>query len=175
MHDACPLRQGVSGVSWAVVTIAVALCSSCSRRPGETSSEQSAGREQTTPSVGSAARVSNEPPANTFEHPALQEWLVHERWQGDLDRIVNGRILRGDHDGHVEPTSVCRGFHGSAKAVIAGDPGEQLSRFEDLSGREVYYFINTIPYENLRRLSEDLLRDDQPADGLRPEDHCESI
>src|SRR5580765_8161938 len=91
MRDACTLRQGAS---WAVIATVIALCSSCSRRPGETSSAPSAGREQTTPSAGSAARLSNEPPVNTFEHPALQEQLVHEKWHGDLDRIVNRRILR---------------------------------------------------------------------------------
>jgi membrane-bound lytic murein transglycosylase MltF len=239
MHNACTLRQGVSGVSWAVVTIAIALCSSCSRRPGETSSAGSARREQTTPSVGSAARLSNEPPANTFEHPALQERLVHERWHGDLDGIVNRRILRvlvapnklGFYfDGseiHGASYEFCREFerflnhklhtgnlaihlvfipvgrdsllpkladgygdliatmmvtssqpqyavdftdplYDDAKAVIVSGPGEQLARFEDLSGREVYYFSNTIPYENLRRLSEDLLRDGKPPIHLTP-------
>ena len=239
MHGACTLRQGVSGVSWAVVTIAVALCSSCSKRPaGETSSARNAGSEQTTRSVGSAARLSNEPPANTFEHPALQERLVHERWHGDLDHIVDRRILRvlvapnklGFYfDGseiHGALYEFCREFerflnhklhtgnlaihlvfipvgrdsllpkladgygdliatmmvtssqpqyvdftdplYDDAKAVIVSGPGDQLSRIEDLSGREVYYFSNTIPYENLRRLSEDLLRDGKPPIHLTP-------
>src|SRR5215469_738810 len=60
-----------------VVAIAIALCSSCRRHPGQ----------------GGAARLSNEP-ANTFEHPALEERLVHERWRGDLDGIAKRRILR---------------------------------------------------------------------------------
>ena len=236
MRDACTLRQVVS---WAVVAIAIALCSSCSRRPGETSSARSAGKEQTTPSVGSAARLSNEPPANTFEHPALQEQLVHEKWHGDLDGIVNRRILRvlvapnklGFYfDGseiHGALYEFCREFerflnhklhtgnlaihlvfipvgrdsllpkladgygdlvatmmvtssqpqyavdftdplYDDARAVIVSGPGEQLSRLEDLSGREVYYFSNTIPYENLRRLSEDLQRDGKPPIHLTP-------
>jgi membrane-bound lytic murein transglycosylase MltF len=65
------------------LAIAVALCLSCSRRPGETSSAR-----------GGAARLANEPPANTFEHPALEERLVHEQWHGDLDGIAKRRILR---------------------------------------------------------------------------------
>ena len=199
----------------------------------------SAGREQTTPSVGSAARLSNEPPANTFEHPALQEQLVHEKWHGDLDGIVNRRVLRvlvapnklGFYfDGseiHGALYEFCREFerflnhklhtgnlaihlvfipvgrdsllpklaegygdlvatmmvtssqpqyavdftdplYDDARAVIVSGPGEQLSRLEDLSGREVYYFSNTIPYENLRRLSEDLQRDGKPPIHLTP-------
>ena len=236
MRDSCTLRQVVS---WAVVAITIALCSSCSRRPGETSSARSAGREQTTPSAGSAARLSNEPPANTFEHPALQEQLVHEKWHGDLDGILNRRILRvlvapnklGFYfDGseiHGALYEFCQEFerflnhklhtgnlaihlvfipvgrdsllpkladgygdlvatmmvtssrpqyavdftdplYDDARAVIVSGPGEQLSRLEDLSGREVYYFSNTTPYENLRRLSEDLQRDGKPPIHLTP-------
>ena len=91
MRDACTLRQVVS---WAVVATAIALCSSCNSRPGETSSARGAGKKETTPPAGSAARLSNDPPENTFEHPALQEQLVHEKWHGDLDGIVNRRLLR---------------------------------------------------------------------------------
>ncbi len=83
MRDAFTLRQVVS---WALVATAISLCSSCSRRPGETSSARSAGKEQTTPSA--------EPPPNTFEHPSLQEQLIHEKWRGDLDGMVKRRILR---------------------------------------------------------------------------------
>ena len=236
MRDACALRQVVS---WAVVVTAIALCSSCSRRPGETASTPSAGREQTTRSTGSAARLSDDPPVNTFEHPALQEQLIHEKWHGDLDDIVNRRILRvlvapnklGFYfDGteiHGALYEFCREFerflnhklhtgnlaihfvfipvgrdsllpklaegygdlvatmmvtsnqsqhavdftdplYDDAKAVIVSGPGEQLSRLEDLSGREVYYFSNTIPYENLRRLSADLQRDGKPPIHLTP-------
>jgi len=236
MRDACRLRQVVS---WAVVGTAIALSSSCGRRPGETSSAPNGGREQTSPSVGSAARLSNEPPANTFEHPALQEQLVHEVWHGDLDGIVKRRILRvlvapnklGFYfDGseiHGALYEFCREFerflnhklhtgnlaihlvfipvgrdrllprlaegygdlvatmmvtssqpqyavdftdplYDDAKSVIVSGPGEQLSHLEDLSGREVYYFSNTIPYEILRRLSEDLQRDGKPPIRLTP-------
>jgi membrane-bound lytic murein transglycosylase MltF len=224
MGDACTLRQVVS---WAVVATAVALCSSCSRRPGETSS------------VGSAARRSNEPSANTFEHPALQEQLVHEKWHGDLDGINNRRILRvlntpnkvgfyfDGREIHGALYEFCREFerflnhklhtgnlaihlvfipvghdkllpkladgygdlvatmmvtssqpqhavdftdplYDDARAVIVSGPGEQLSRLEDLSGREVYYFSNTVPYENLRRLNDDLQRDGKPPIHLTP-------
>ena len=81
-------------VSSTAIAIAVALCSSCSSRPGETSSAPGVGREHTAPSVGSAARQSNEPDVNTFEHPALQEQLIHEKWYGDLNGIVHRRLLR---------------------------------------------------------------------------------
>jgi membrane-bound lytic murein transglycosylase MltF len=236
MRDASKLRQVAS---WAVVAIAFALCSSCGRRPGETSSARAAGTEQTSPSAGSAARLSNEPPANTFEHPALEERLVHEKWHGDLDGIVKRRMLRvlvapnklGFYfDGseiHGAAYEYCREFerflnhrlhtgnlaihlvfipigrdsllpkladgygdlvatmmvtssqpqhavdftdplYDNAKAVIVSGPGEQLSRLEDLSGREVYYFSNTIPYENLHRLSEDLQHDGKPPIHLTP-------
>jgi membrane-bound lytic murein transglycosylase MltF len=235
MRDACALARVVS---WAVVATAIALCPSCSR-PGETSSASAAGREQTAPPVGSAARLSNEPPANTFEHPALQEQLIHEKWHGDLDGIVNRRILRvlvapnklGFYfDGsqiHGALYELCREFerflnrklhtgnlaihlafipvgrdrllpklaegygdlvvtmmvtsdqhqyavdftdplYDDARAVIVSRPGEQLSRLEDLSGREVYYFSNTVPYENLRRLNDDLQRDGKPPIHLTP-------
>jgi len=236
MRGACTLRQVVS---FAFVATAIALCSSCSRRPGETSSAPSAGREQTTPSVGSATRLSNELLLNTFEYPALQEQLVHEKWHGDLDGIVNRRILRvlvapnklGFYfDGstiHGALYEFCREFerflrhklhtgnlplhfafipvgrdnllpklaegygdlvatmmvtssqhryavdftnplYDDAKAVIVSGPHEELSQLEDLSGREVYYFSNTIPYENLRRLSQDLQRDGKPPIRLTP-------
>ena len=152
--------------------------------------------------------MSNETPANTFEHPALQERLVHEKWHGDLDGIDNRRILRvlvapnklGFYfDGseiHGALYEFCREFerflnhklhtgnlaihlvfipvgrdtllpklaegygdlvatmvtssqpqyavdftdplYDNARAVIVSGPGEQLSRLEDLSGREVY-------------------------------------
>jgi membrane-bound lytic murein transglycosylase MltF len=49
-----------------------------------------------------------------------------------------------------------------ARAVIVSGPGVQLSRLEDLSGREVYYFRNTILFEKLTRLSEDLQRAGKP-------------
>lgn len=236
MRDACTLRQVVV---LAVVASALAVCSSCSRRAGETSSAPSAGREESTPSAGSAARQSNEPPANTFEHPALQEQLVHEKWRGDLDGIANRRLLRvlvapnklGFYfDGteiHGALFEFCREFerflnhklhtgnlaihlvfipvgrdnllpklaegygdlvatlmvtssqpqhavdftdplYDDAKAVIVSGPSEQLSRLEELSGREVYYFSNTIPYENLRRLSADLQHGGKPPIHLTP-------
>ena len=38
----------------------------------------------------------------------------------------------------------------------------QLSRLEDLSGREVYYFNNATLYEKLRRVSEELQRAGKP-------------
>jgi membrane-bound lytic murein transglycosylase MltF len=225
MRDACTLLQVGA---WAVVATAIALCSSCSRGPGEA-----------TPSGGSAARLSSEPPVNTFEHPALQEQLVHEKWHGDLDGIVKRRFLRvlvapnklGFYfDGseiHGALYEFCREFerflnhklqtgnlavhlvfipigrdsllpklaegygdlvatmmvtssqpqyavdftdplYDDAKAVIVSGPGEQLSRLEDLSGREVYYFSNTVPYEKLSRLSEDLQRDGKPPIHLTP-------
>ena len=236
MHDARTLRHVVS---LAVVATAIALCLSCSRRPGETSSVRSAARDETTPSAGSASRLADEPPANTFEHPALQEQLIHERWHGDLAGIVDRRILRvlvapnklGFYfDGsqiHGALYEFCREFerflnhklhtgslaihlvfipvgrdrllpklaegygdlvatmmvtssqnpyavdftdplYDDARAVIVSGPGEQLSRLEDLSGRNVYYFSNTIPFENLRRLSEDLQRDRKPPIHLTP-------
>ena len=236
MCDACKFRRVVF---WAVAAATIALCSSCSRRPGESSSAGSAARKETSPSKGSAARLSNEPPENTFEHPALQEQLIHERWHGDLDGIVKRRILRvlvapnklGFYfDGstiHGALYEFCREFerflnhklhtgnlaihlayipvgrdnllpkladgfgdlvatmmvsssqpqysvdftdplYEDAKAVIVSGPGEQLSRLEDLSGRQVYYFSNTIPYENLRRLSADLQRDGKPPIDLTP-------
>ena len=230
MRDARKLRHVLS---LAAVATAIALCLSCSRRPGETSSVRSAAGEETTPSVGSASRLSGEPPANTFEHPALQEQLIYERWHGDLAGIVERRILRvlvapnklGFYfDGsqiHGALYEFCREFerflnqklhtgslaihlvfipvgrdrllpklaegygdlvatmmvtsgqppyavdftdplYDDARAVIVSGPGEQLSRLEDLSGRNVYYFSNTIPFETLRRLSEDLQRDRKP-------------
>src|SRR5260370_966809 len=106
MGGACTLRQVVA---WALVATAIAVCSSCGRRPGETSSARSAGREEATPSAGSASRLANEPQANTFEHPALQEQLVHEKWHGDLDGIVTRRILPL----LVPPTTLRFSFHSS--------------------------------------------------------------
>jgi hypothetical protein len=213
MPRAFTFRQVVSS---AIVALAIALRSSCSKGPGETSSAtRSAGPEQTTPSAGSAARLSNVPTENTFEKPALQEQLVHEKWQGDLNGIAKRRVLRvlvapnklGFYfDGseiHGALYEFCREFerflnhklhtgslaihlyfipvgreallpklsagygdlvatmmvaasgpqyavdftdplYEGAKAVIVSGPGEQLSGLEDLSGREVYYFQNTI-------------------------------
>jgi membrane-bound lytic murein transglycosylase MltF len=213
-----------------VAAIVIALGSSCSRRTG---------REQTTPSTGAASRMAEAPSTSTFEHPALQEQLVHERWHGDLDGIVKRRILRvlvapnklgfyfDGSEMHGAMYEFCREFerflnhklhtgnlaihfafipigrdnllpkladgygdlvgtlkvtssqpqhavdftdpvYDDAKAVIVSGPGEQLSRLEDLSGREVYYFSNTTSYENLQRLSEDLQRDGKPAIRLTP-------
>jgi membrane-bound lytic murein transglycosylase MltF len=207
----------------------MALCWSCSKRSSETSFK----------STGSAARRSNEPPANTFEHPALQEQLAHEKWHGDLDAIVNRRILRvlvapnklgfyfdgseihgamhefcqelehflnqklhtgnipfhlvfipigrdslqpklADGYGDLVATMVVTSsrpqyavdftdpLFDDARAVIVTGPGVQLSRLEDLSGREVYYFSNTTLYETLRHLSEDLQRDGKAPIRLTP-------
>jgi membrane-bound lytic murein transglycosylase MltF len=218
--------------AWAIVALAVALCVSCGRRHREASSGANpAGTNQT--ATGSAARMSNEPPASTFEHPALQERLMHERWHGDLDGIAKRRILRvlvspnilgfyfDGSEMHGAIYEFCREFerflnhrldtgnlaihfvfipvgrdmllqklsdgygdliatlmvtadrpefavdftdpiYDDARAVIVSGTGQPLSRLEDLSGREVYYFRNTIPYENLRRLSDDLKRDGKP-------------
>ena len=59
-------------------------------------------------------------------------------------------------------------LYDDARAVIVSGPGVQLSRLEDLSGREVYYFSNTTLYEKLRHLSEDLQRDGKPPIRLTP-------
>jgi membrane-bound lytic murein transglycosylase MltF len=59
-------------------------------------------------------------------------------------------------------------LYDDARAVIVSGPGERLSRLEDLSGREVYYFSNTTPFENLRRLSEDLQRGGKSPIQLTP-------
>jgi membrane-bound lytic murein transglycosylase MltF len=68
------------------------------------------------------------------------------------------------------------------KEVIVSGPGEQLSSLEDLSGREVYYFKNTIPYEKLRTLSERLRQDGKPpirltsaAEDLQTDDLLEMV
>ena len=230
MREARTLRRFILSV-----LVAGALLS-CSRRPDQASSAQT---EQSSPSVGSASRQATEPPASTFEHPALQEQLIHEKWHGDLDAIRKRRTLRilvapnklgfyfdgsqihgalheycseferflnhklhtgnlGIHvvfipvgrdsllprlaDGYgdlVATMMVTSGqpphavdftdpLYDDARAVIVSGPGQQLSRVEDLSGREVYYFSNTIPYENLRRLSEDLKRDGKPPVHLTP-------
>ena len=232
MRNDCTLVQVVS---CALVALAIALCSACSRPHGETSfAPQSTGKEKTTPSAGSAARLPNEPPGNTFENPALQEQLVHEKWHGDLDGIVKRRILRvlvapnklGFYfDGseiHGALFEFCQEFerflnhklhtgnlaihlffvpvgrdmllpklsegygdliatmmvtadrpqyaldfsaplYDDAKAVIVTGPGNHLTRLEDLSGREVYYFRNTILYDRLSRLGEGLRRDGKPS------------
>jgi membrane-bound lytic murein transglycosylase MltF len=223
-------------VSCALVTLAVALGSSCNHHPGETSpAARGAGEERPSSSVGSAARLSDEPFRNTFERPALQEQLVHEKWYGDLDGIAKRRTLRvlvapnklGFYfDGteiHGALYEFCREFerflnhklrtgnlaihlffvpvgrdkllpklsegygdlvatmlatadhpqyaadfsdplYDNARAVIVSGPGNHhLSRLEDLSGREVYYFRNTFLYEKLSRLSADLQRDRKPS------------
>lgn len=226
-------------VPWAIIATTLALCSSCSRRPGETSSPATPGREDLIPSAGTAGDMSNKPSLNTFEHPALQAQLAHERWYGDLDGIVDRRILRvlvapnklGFYfDGseiHGAIYEFCREFerylnhklhtgnlalhfvfipagrdtllpklaggygdlvatmmvtssqpmfavdftdplYDDAKAVIVSGPFEQLSGVEDLSGRGVYYFSNTIPYENLHHLSERLQRDGKLPINLTP-------
>jgi membrane-bound lytic murein transglycosylase MltF len=204
-----------------LVVLAVALFPSCNRHPGHTAH------------TGGAARMANEPPENTFENPALEWRLVHEKWRGDLDGIAKRRILRvlatpdklGFYfDGseiHGAIYEFCREFErflnhklktgdlaislhfvpmgrdvllprlsegygdlvatlmvtadrtpfavdftdpilDDARAVIVSGPGIQLSRLEDLSGREVYYFRNTILFEKLASLSEDLQRAGKP-------------
>jgi membrane-bound lytic murein transglycosylase MltF len=209
-------------VTYALAALAVALTSSCSRHSGEI------------PSAGSAERLSREPPENTFEHPALQEQLVHEKWYGDLDGIVKRRMLRvlvapnklgfyfdgteihgalhefcqeferflnhklhtgnlaihlyfipvardkllprlAEGQGDLVATMIVTAdrpqyavdftdpLYDNAKAVIVSGPGSQMSRLEDLSGREVYYFRNTTLYEKLSRLSEGLRRDGKPS------------
>uniref|UniRef100_Q025D7 Lytic transglycosylase, catalytic n=1 Tax=Solibacter usitatus (strain Ellin6076) TaxID=234267 RepID=Q025D7_SOLUE len=236
MSDARTLRQVVA---CAMVVAAIAACPSCGKRPGETPSARKAGKAAAAPSAGSASRFSIEPETNTFEHPALQEQLVHERWRGDLDGIVSRRILRvlvapnklgfyfdgseirgalyefcrefehflnrklhtgnlaihlvfvpigrdnllpklAEGYGDLVATLMVRSnqpqyavdftdsLFDDARAVIVSGTGEQLLRIEDLSGREVYYFSNTIPYENLRRLSADFVRDGKPPIHLIP-------
>jgi membrane-bound lytic murein transglycosylase MltF len=224
MRMDCTLGQLAS---FALVALAIAACPSCNRHPSQTGG---AARMSNEPSE---KPVSNEPSENTFENPALQQQLVHERWHGDLDGIAKRRILRvlvapnklGFYfDGskmHGALYDFCREFerflnhkletgniaihlyfvplgrdmllpklsegygdlvatlivttdrtqftvdftdpvYEDARAVIVSGPGVQLSRLEDLSGREVYYFRNTILYEKLSRLSEDLKRAGKP-------------
>jgi membrane-bound lytic murein transglycosylase MltF len=237
MRSVFTLRQVVS---FAIAAVAVALSTSCGRRPGENvSAAGSAGTAQSAASTGSAARLSNVPPENTFENPALQEQLVHEKWHGDLNDIAKRRVLRvlvapnklGFYfDGseiHGAVYEFCREFehflnqklhtgslaihlyfipvgrdtllpklsagygdlvatimttasapqhavdftdplYEDAKAVIVTGPADHVSKLEDLSGREVYYFQNTILYEKLQRFSADLQRDGKPPIRLIP-------
>ena len=232
MHNDCTLGQVAA---CALVTLAIALCSSCNRHPRETSpAAQSVPKKRPSPSAGGAARSSDEPVGNTFEHPALQEQLVHEKWHGDIDGIAKRRVLRvlvapnklGFYfDGteiHGALYEFCQEFerflnhklhtgnlaihllfvpvgrdtllpklsegygdlvatmmvtadrthyavdfsdplYDKARAVIVSGPGNQVSRLADLSGREVFYFRNTILYEKLGRLGEDLQRDGKPG------------
>jgi membrane-bound lytic murein transglycosylase MltF len=53
-------------------------------------------------------------------------------------------------------------LYDNARAVIVSGPDTQLSSLQDLSGRGVYYFRNTILYDKLSRLSEDLKRAGKP-------------
>jgi membrane-bound lytic murein transglycosylase MltF len=206
-------RCSVLGAQAAIAALVIALCFSCNRHPEQT---------------GGAARS-----GNTFENPALQQRLVHERWYGDLDGIAKRRILRvlvapsklGFYfDGseiHGALYELCRQFErflnqklhtgnlaihllyipvgrdrllprlsegygdliatmmvtsdrpqfavdftdplfDNARAVIVSGPDTHLSRLDDLSGREVYYFRNTTLFDKLSRLSEDLKRDGKP-------------
>ncbi len=59
-------------------------------------------------------------------------------------------------------------LYDNARAVIVSGPETQLSSLRDLSGREVYYFRNTILYDKLSRLSEDLQRGGKPPIRLTP-------
>jgi len=51
----------------------------------------------------------------------------------------------------------------SAKAVIVSGPGATpVSQLENLTGKNVYYYADTIPYERLVRLSEAFRKDGKP-------------
>jgi membrane-bound lytic murein transglycosylase MltF len=66
----------------------------------------------------------------------------------------------------ADPTQFAVDFtdpvYDDARAVIVSGPGIQLSRLEDLSDHEVYYFRNTTLFEKLSRISEDLQRAGKP-------------
>jgi membrane-bound lytic murein transglycosylase MltF len=70
-----------------------------------------------------------------------------------------------------------------AKNIIVSGPGApRISSLEDLAGKEIYYFKNTVPYEKLRELSETFQREGKapieltPADeDLQPEDVLEMV
>jgi hypothetical protein len=74
-------------------------------------------------------------------------------------------------------------LYGHAKAIIVGGPGAPpVSQLDDLAGKEVYYYANTVPYEKLTELNESLEKRGKPpiklmaADAdLRDEDLLEMV
>ncbi len=97
--------------------------------------------------------------------PVGRDTLLPKLAEGYGDLVATMMVTSGEHHYAVDFTDP---LYDDAKAVIVSGPGEQLSSLEDLSGRPVYYFSNTIPYEHLRSLSEDLQRHGHPPIQLTP-------
>jgi len=62
-------------------------------------------------------------------------------------------------------------LYDKAKGIIVSGPGAPpLSRLEDLAGKEVYYYKNTVPYERLTQLSEKFTKEGKEPIKLRASD-----
>lgn len=100
--------------------------------------------------------------------PVSRERLIPMLAEGKGDLVAT---LVGVSEKRQEAVDFSDPFYDKAKGIIVSGPGgPQLSRLEDLSGREVYYFRNTIPFERLSQISDTFRRAGKPPIMLPPAD-----
>jgi membrane-bound lytic murein transglycosylase MltF len=100
--------------------------------------------------------------------PAGRDRLIPMLAEGRGDLVAT---LIGVSEERAKAVDFSDAFYDKAKGIIVSGPGvPPLSRLEDLSGREVYYFKNTIPYEKLTALSETFKKEGRAPIALIPAD-----
>jgi membrane-bound lytic murein transglycosylase MltF len=112
--------------------------------------------------------------------PAARQKLIPMLAEGKGDLVAS---LVGVSERRQAIVEFSKPLYEDAKAIIVSGPGgPKLSQLDDLAGKEVYYYANTLPYERLAQLSESFEKRGlppirlTPADGdLRDEDLLEMV
>jgi len=100
--------------------------------------------------------------------PVARDRLLPMLAEGRGDLIAT---LIGVSEARQQTVDFSQPFYDEAKGIIIGGPASpQILRLEDLSGKEVYYFKNTVPFEKLSQLSESFKAAGKPPIKLTPAD-----
>jgi membrane-bound lytic murein transglycosylase MltF len=91
---------------------------------------------------------------NAVFKPVARERLIPMLAEGQGDLVAT---LVGTSEQREALVDFSDPLYDKAKIIVVSGPATPpLSRLEDLSGKEIYYFKNTVPYEKLSQLSENL-------------------
>ncbi len=100
--------------------------------------------------------------------PVGRDRLIPMLAEGKGDLVAT---LMGASDQRSKLVDFSDPIYDKAKGIIVSGPGASpISKLEDLSGKEVYYFKNTLPFEKLGQLSESFKKAGKPPIRLTPAD-----
>jgi len=100
--------------------------------------------------------------------PVARERLIPMLAEGKGDLVAT---LIGVSEKRQETVDFSDPFYDKARGIIVSGPSSSsLSRLEGLSGKEVYYFRDTIPFEKLTQISDSFKQAGKPPITLTPAD-----